>query len=278
MWELDDMFGEVSILDQARLPPNDAVCDFVGTISLLYSSPNQTISAASMRMLDLLLEWSTPEVQFALVKADLIPQLILTLNPLSLSFPDAQDIHTSFVRAISESIWLATPCGLAFREIEDHNEQQAVHETVFQQVLTPSENYIAQLCANRFSIIYSDLSTQFMRLLTRLLEMSPYYQRTMDFVLALPVVLAIPSYLTFISDEESIYNFLYILNNSQREWNTKRGEMRQMWKIVYRMLRMEGFCDDSVPKLRNDRDTYSGREVVTYSIEWNNLQGMNIPR
>ncbi|KAK2940080.1 hypothetical protein BLNAU_25014 [Blattamonas nauphoetae] len=38
--------------------------------------------------------------------------------------------------------WLAAPLGLAVLAIEDDNEQQAVHETVLQQVLVPSENRV----------------------------------------------------------------------------------------------------------------------------------------
>ncbi|KAK2944280.1 hypothetical protein BLNAU_20776 [Blattamonas nauphoetae] len=49
-----------------------------------------------------------------------------------------------------------------------------------------------------------------------------------------------------------------------------------MWKIVSRMLRMEGMENVIEAKLENDKDMY-GRSIVDKSIEWNNLLGMNLP-
>ncbi|KAK2950726.1 hypothetical protein BLNAU_14397 [Blattamonas nauphoetae] len=73
---------------------------------------------------------------------ELIPQLITTLNPLSLPFAEAEDLHTCLLKTIFNSFWLATPFGLRQLGIADGNEQQAVHETVFKQILSPSENCI----------------------------------------------------------------------------------------------------------------------------------------
>ncbi|KAK2944130.1 hypothetical protein BLNAU_20962 [Blattamonas nauphoetae] len=90
------------------------------------------------------------------------------------------------------------------------------------------------------------------------------------------VFLTIPSCLTIIEYDGSLPPYLSFMRDSQREWNRKRGEPRQMGKIAQRMLRMEGFDDVIEEKLRNDRKTY-GRLVVARSIEWNNLHGMNLP-
>ncbi|KAK2945544.1 hypothetical protein BLNAU_19542 [Blattamonas nauphoetae] len=78
-------------------------------------------------------------IRLTLVKADLIPQFINSLNPQSLPLSEAVDIHINVMKIIWKSIWLATPDGLASLEIEDRNEQQAVHEMVLKQVLVPSE-------------------------------------------------------------------------------------------------------------------------------------------
>ncbi|KAK2954951.1 hypothetical protein BLNAU_10091 [Blattamonas nauphoetae] len=83
--------------------------------------------------------FGTAEVRLALVKADLIPQITTTLNPQSLSFTEAVDIHTNLMISITHSVWLSTPDGLAELGIEDRDEQQAVHETVLKQILVPSE-------------------------------------------------------------------------------------------------------------------------------------------
>ncbi|KAK2950142.1 hypothetical protein BLNAU_14944 [Blattamonas nauphoetae] len=146
-----------------------------------------------MEMVDSLITNYSLRVRLALVKADLIPQIISTLNPQSLSFAEAVDIHKYLMKSMRNFVWLATRIGLSQLKIEDGNEQQAVRETVFQQVLFPSEKYLWHWCMNRFSIIDGEQSAEFMDLLAFLLELSPYYLPAMKFVLNMPVALTIPS-------------------------------------------------------------------------------------
>ncbi|KAK2950112.1 hypothetical protein BLNAU_14914 [Blattamonas nauphoetae] len=230
-----------------------------------------------MEILDTLTFWCSFKVRYLLVKADLVPQLNMTLNPQSLSFAEAVNIHTNLLSSITYSLWLTTPDCLEELEIKDADGQLTVHKTVFQQVLTPSEKYICHLCLNRYSITDVKLSDMFMILLTRLLRICPYYQPTMEFVLHMPLFLSIPSCLTFFESERSIWNFLSLIVGIQREWNKTGGVLRQMWKKVVRILRMEG-CEDAMEaKLQNDKNTFIGGSIVARSIEWNNLQGMNLP-
>ncbi|KAK2963586.1 putative Protein kinase domain containing protein [Blattamonas nauphoetae] len=173
---------------------DESVSDFVRCIVVLVSSPSQIITTAAMEILNQLIYWCSPQVRLALVRADLFPQLITALNPQSHSFSEAVDIHTNLLSSITRSLRLTTPDCLTQLEIEDGNEEQAVHETVFQQVLTPSGKYICHLCVNRFSIVDGVLCMYFLALLAGVLEISPSHQWTMDFVLNRPVFLSVPSY------------------------------------------------------------------------------------
>ncbi|KAK2963654.1 hypothetical protein BLNAU_1219 [Blattamonas nauphoetae] len=201
--------------------------------------------------------WCSSRDQYALVQADLIPQLIITLSAQSLPVADAVDIHTSLLNIIVDSLWLSTPRSLAFLGNQDENGQQHVHETIMKQVVAPSEK-------------------SFLELIARILRISPYYQQTMDFILGLPVFLTIPCCLTFFEYDGSIWCFLHTMNHARWEWNKGRGEVQQMWKKVLRMLRMEGIEDVIEEKLEIDRNGTKGREIVIFSIDWNNLQGMNL--
>ncbi|KAK2956978.1 hypothetical protein BLNAU_8053 [Blattamonas nauphoetae] len=107
----------------------DSSTHFVQSIVVLISSGSQTIIMAAMKMVSSLVMKCSPHILLALVKADLIHQIIESLNPLFLSFPEAVNIHTCLVRSISRSVWLTTPYYLAVLRIEDGNEQQAVRET-----------------------------------------------------------------------------------------------------------------------------------------------------
>ncbi|KAK2960866.1 hypothetical protein BLNAU_4263 [Blattamonas nauphoetae] len=254
---------------------DESMTDFVQSMVVLLSTPSQVITAATMKMLDDLVLWGSSNNLLLLVKADLIPQIVVTLNLQSLSFAETEDIHINVMRIIRNSLWLATWDGLTELEIEAHDEQQAVNETVFKQVLSPSEKYICHLCVNRFSIIDGDQSERFLRLLTHLLQISPYHQPTMDIIHHMPVILTISSCLTFFDKDFTIWTFLYRMNSAQREWNDKRGEVRQMGMKVHRMLRMEGIEDVMEERLRNDQDE-EGDSIVVESIMLHNQPGMNI--
>ncbi|KAK2954146.1 hypothetical protein BLNAU_10963 [Blattamonas nauphoetae] len=251
--------------------------EFVQSMIVLVSSASEVITTTTMKVLKNLIWFISAKLNLTLVKADLIPQLILTLNPLSLSFAEAEDIHTSLISTITWSAWLSTPDGLRQLEIEDQNEQQVVHKTVFQQVVAPSAKYISHLCVNRNSIIDGDQSKFFLELLSHLLRISSYYQPTMDCVFRIPVFLTIPSCLTFFEHDKTIWYFLYRMNNTQLYWNKTRGKVRQMWKTVHRVLRMEGIEDVIAQKLQNDGNGDWGQNIVVQSIEWKGLLGMNLP-
>ncbi|KAK2962041.1 hypothetical protein BLNAU_3097 [Blattamonas nauphoetae] len=256
---------------------DDSHTNFVQSIVVLVSSPSQVLTTASMDMLSSLLVTCSAQVFLALVKADLFPQLIIALNPLSLSFTIDEDIISSLISTIANSFWIPTQGCLEDLEIKDHLEQQVVHETVLKQVLVPLEQYICHLCVHRYSISDDSLSCEFLSLLARLLHICPSYQPTMDFVLHMPVFLTIPSCLTFFENEYSIWGFPEIVIDSQREWNDTRGDGQQMWQTMHRMLRMEGIEDVMEEQLRNDKNRPTGRLIVVESMELNNLQGMNIP-
>ncbi|KAK2960911.1 hypothetical protein BLNAU_3998 [Blattamonas nauphoetae] len=257
--------------------PDDSSTDFVESIVVLVSTPNQAIANATMKMLETFFVRCSTNDRLSLVKADLIPRLISTLNPQSLSFLEAVDIHTNLMKTISWSVCLSTPNALRQLRIENDNEQQAVLEMILKQVLAPSETYICHLCVNRFSIMDRDQSQWFLILLSRLLEIFPYYRPTQEFILHMPVVLTIPSCLTFFENDSSIMSFLFRLNTVQREWNNRRGNLRQMWQKVQRLLKVEGFEDVIEQRLRNDRNGTNGRLIVGDSIDCNILQGMNLP-
>ncbi|KAK2961587.1 hypothetical protein BLNAU_3385 [Blattamonas nauphoetae] len=250
--------------------------DFVQSIVVLISSPCQVITSASMKWLTYLLSGCSTETLLSFVKAALFPQLITALNPPSLSFVDSANILSDLVSTITFSFRLSYPHALTELTIKDHNEQQVVHETVLKQVLAPAEKYICHLCVNRCSIVDIDLAIGFMIHLARILRISPYYQPTVDFVLHLPVCLTIPSCLTLFDFDGAISNFLFDMKHTQRDWNNASGEVRQKWKTVLRMLRMEAIEDVIEEKLQNDDNSLEGNRIVARSIEWNNLRGMNL--
>ncbi|KAK2956460.1 hypothetical protein BLNAU_8514 [Blattamonas nauphoetae] len=252
--------------------------DFIESIMVLLSSTSYDITVTTMIVLDDLFYLCSSKIRLSLIKADLILQLITTLNPLSLSLVEAADIHTGLVKILRQVISFSTSDGLTKLGVEDRDEQHAVHEIVLPQALAPSKEYICHLCGNRNSNMDGCLPDELMLLISQLLQISIFYQRTMDFVQNMPVALTIPCCLTFIEFDSSISMFMNEMIALQREWNKERGEVRQRWKTVRRMLRMEGIEDVFEQKLRNDQKELEGGFIVSNSIDWNNLQGMNLAR
>ncbi|KAK2942786.1 hypothetical protein BLNAU_22304 [Blattamonas nauphoetae] len=263
---LDQKESADAFLNSPGRTIDESLTDFVQSVVVLLSSTNQVIVAAAMKMIRNLILFCSAKVRLALVKAGLIPQVINTLNPQSLSLTEAVDTHINVMRIINHSLLLATPDGLTQLGIEDSNEQQAVHKMVLTQVLAPSEKYICHLCANHTSIVDGDQSKYFLFLLVQLIQISPFYKQTLEFDLILPVFLTIPSCLTFFEADGSIWLFLYDMNQAQRLWNIYRGEMREMWKPVDRMFRMEGIEDVIEQKKLNDKDGSKGRWIVDSSL------------
>ncbi|KAK2959116.1 hypothetical protein BLNAU_5911 [Blattamonas nauphoetae] len=266
-----------AIVASSGLFPDEYSTNFIQCIVVLVSSASHAIIATTMEMLNRLILTSSVQVRLALVKANLIPQLVASLHPLSVSSPDYAHIHTGLIRSIINSFWLTTPDCLEQLGIEDSDEEQAVHEIVFQHVVAPSEKYIWHLCVNRYSIIDRRQSWNFMEMLARLLPRCSYHQPSMDCVFRLPVFLTIPSYLAFFEWNDLTEFFLFLLNNFQWNWNGPRREEQQMWKTVHQMLRMEGIEDVIEAKLRNIRKRSAGRPLVGAPTEWSNTLGMNLP-
>ncbi|KAK2956928.1 hypothetical protein BLNAU_8003 [Blattamonas nauphoetae] len=181
---LDDSLEDkaVKFLESVNSNRRSSVDAFLNSLASFCdnSSFGQAITMAAMEMVSQLIWHCSPEVRLSLIRADLITQLIASLNPLFLSFAEAVDIHINVMNIITDCFYLTTPYGLEQLEIEDDDEQQAVRETVFQQVVTPSEKYIWHVCVNRFSIIDEKLSIYFLRILSHLLKISLYYHPTMS--------------------------------------------------------------------------------------------------
>ncbi|KAK2945764.1 hypothetical protein BLNAU_19320 [Blattamonas nauphoetae] len=271
-------FGEESDRFILDLTPSidGSLNNFVTSIVVLLSSANQAVIAATMKMLDHLHINSTSQIHLKLVHAALIPRLLSSLNPLSLSFVDGAELHTLLISVISLSVWFATQAGLVSLKINDRHEQQTVHTTVLEHVLVPSEDYIRHLCTNRTLIVDRSLSDDLMFFLSQIILICPHFHPTLTFVVGLPVFFTIPSVLSIFEDNLAIWRLFFELSRAEKEWSTNDGKPSRTGQFVLRSLRTEGFDDVLQQRLQSDRTGYKGEDLVSYSIRMNNLLGMNI--
>ncbi|KAK2956999.1 hypothetical protein BLNAU_8074 [Blattamonas nauphoetae] len=103
---------------------------------------HQIVPTAAMEMLSHLLLDCSQKKLLSLVKADLIPQLVMTLNSLPLLFTEAVNIRVNLTQIVSRAIVLATPDFLEHLGIVDNDEQQAVRETKRTSTSTSFEQFL----------------------------------------------------------------------------------------------------------------------------------------
>ncbi|KAK2942288.1 hypothetical protein BLNAU_22815 [Blattamonas nauphoetae] len=233
-----------------------------------------------MCMLVRLLDLSSPQFRLELIEAQLIPQIIISLNPQSSVVRETLRMNASLLNLIASSLDLATQEELALLKIEPNREQQKVFQTVHNHVLVPSKGYILHLCEHHYSIEIWHTLYYFVRVLYRLLQISPYYQPTLDFVLDMPIILTIPSCLTFFDDDADMRFNLQFLDDARCKWNKQAENIRRSGTILLRSLRMEGLEDVSEQRLPNN---LCQRNLVfsffaPFSIGWSTMLGINVEK
>ncbi|KAK2942379.1 hypothetical protein BLNAU_22722 [Blattamonas nauphoetae] len=129
----NDYTADVFLSSDGRIT-DESLNNFIQSIVVLLTTRSQVITNTAVEMLANLITKIIPEVRLALVKADLIPQLINTLNPLSLSFAEAEDIHINVMNIIWNSLWLATRNGLIWCKNSDDDDNPATQAS-------PSEHF-----------------------------------------------------------------------------------------------------------------------------------------
>ncbi|KAK2943255.1 hypothetical protein BLNAU_21827 [Blattamonas nauphoetae] len=253
------------ILGLVPLSADESTKEFVSSMVVLASSANQTIITSMLRMVTTLIRQTSPKQRLSLVHLNLVPHLLSAINVRSLSFADGQDLILFVAGLLIQLLSLASLHTLAKLEAEHHLNRQAVHEAVLQHILVPSEEFIRHICLNRLSISTEALSNQFMSFLTQILHISPYHVPTMDFIRTLPIVLSIPSFLTFCSFDPTIESFLDDVIVVQSEWDRQGGSVRQSGIVISRLLPMEGFSDVLEQLMTTDKEGDSGGYAVDHS-------------
>ncbi|KAK2963567.1 hypothetical protein BLNAU_1610 [Blattamonas nauphoetae] len=188
---------------------------------------------------------------------------------------DAEDIHSQLMNIVNCTLFILSPAGLTTLKISHPSEQQALCEAVLTQILIPSNDYIAHLCAHRYSIVDGLQSSRTMLFLAKIIKVCPSHEQIMDYVLKLPIFLTIPSLMTFFESDGMNLDTLRSMILTERGWANVGGELLEKRKMVLRLLRNEGFEAIVEQRLKNDINGGEGQNLVKRTVEWNNLLGMN---
>ncbi|KAK2943245.1 hypothetical protein BLNAU_21817 [Blattamonas nauphoetae] len=249
--------------------------EFVTSMVVLTSSANQIPVPETLDLLIDLIMSSSSNVHLSLINLNLVPQLLSSLNPQSLSFEDAPDVVLFVASLLSQLLQISSPHSLIKLEIENNWDRSALHDTTLAHLLVPSEGFIRHVCLNRPSFEEKEISLIFMSLLMQILHISPYHPPTMDFIQTLPIVLSIPSMLTSCPSDQSKFYCLTDLLAEQTECIKRDGSNRRSNTIVARFLANEGFSDVLEQMMMADEEGDSGSYIVACSISLSCMFGIN---
>ncbi|KAK2959994.1 hypothetical protein BLNAU_4877 [Blattamonas nauphoetae] len=251
---------------------------FIDSIVFLLSSPHSTVTAAALSFVYATVQTSSYAFKDRLVESDLIPNVLETVQPHTQPISGNEEIISNLITIIEHFVTFASPSYIRNINLADAADIFNRREMIFQKVVIPSSEFVTSLISNRF-ILNEDLFKSFMNLLHLFIEISPYHQPTLEFVLASPIVIAITSCLSFIEDE---YRFCLtletIINATIDDWEDECPKVEQYGKRMMQALSSEGFEDTLEQILMNDKNGVFSPSVVDDCLQLSQLLGSNKPR
>ncbi|KAK2946740.1 hypothetical protein BLNAU_18336 [Blattamonas nauphoetae] len=212
---------------------------FVKSILTLLSSPHMIIVAAALSFLNNTFYSSSPMIQLQLVESDIVTNVLAIVQPHTLPILGNETILFNLNHLIRNTTNLALPSHLSELDITTAVEKSNHREMIFQKIVIPSSQFVTFLISNQ-NILNGDLFTSFMYLLSTLLRIGPYHRLTLEFVLASPIVMALPYCLSFNENDGHLWMTLLSIY-SPDDWKKKSREVVQSNKRMIQALFSEGF-------------------------------------
>ncbi|KAK2957813.1 hypothetical protein BLNAU_7247 [Blattamonas nauphoetae] len=197
---------------------------FTESILTLFSSPHSTVVAATLSFINRSTKESSPTIQCRLMKSDLIPNILATVQPQTLSVTGNDTRLDNLIRIIRSFLYLAYPPLLRKLDITAAVDAFNHREIIFQKVVLPSSQFVTFLISNRH-VLDEERSYSFMSLWCTHITIGPFHRPTLSFIAVSPIVMAISSYLS--SDEHCsrLRTTLLKINTSIFQWKKEGPEV-----------------------------------------------------
>ncbi|KAK2961677.1 hypothetical protein BLNAU_3475 [Blattamonas nauphoetae] len=249
--------------------------EFLEGILTLLSSPCSTVVAATLSFLYQITSRSSPAILTNLIKSELFPKVLATVQPHTLPISGDETIIGQLILIIINNITHAHPWSLSNLGITAAVDESTQCEMLFQKVVLPSSQLVTFLISNQL-ILTRSLFRYHLFLLEKLLSIGPFHLPTLEFVLASPIVMAFSSCLSFVESSEHLENILFTFNESLSKWKRGSAEVAQSAKRMMEALFSEGFEDTLEQKMRNDKGGTYGRNLVEKCHVISKLLGSNV--
>ncbi|KAK2960017.1 hypothetical protein BLNAU_4900 [Blattamonas nauphoetae] len=200
---------------------------FVDGIVTLVSSPHSTMVTTALSFLMYTTLFSLPAIRLRFVESDLVIKLLATVRPHTLPISGNETMLNDLVWIINNCLNLTRQDYLINLDITDAIDKYNHREMIFQKVILPSSHFLTFLISNRY-VLSRDLCKSFMSLLGTFIEMGPFHRPTLEFVLAFPIAMALPSCHSFVEIDVNIWNPLNGILNSLDDWKNDEPEATKL--------------------------------------------------
>ncbi|KAK2957839.1 hypothetical protein BLNAU_7273 [Blattamonas nauphoetae] len=273
MWNKLD-FTEIFITD---LVPTSAGSPFgfIESIVTLLSSSHLTVVTAVLSFLQETTVESSTAILCRLVESGLVSNVLATVQPHTLPIAGNDTMMNNLVKIIKNFASPASPLSLSNLGITTAVDKYTHCEMIFEKVMLPSSQFVTFLISKRH-VLSGRLFQSFMSLLDRFIDMAPFHRPTLEFALASPIVMGFSSCLSIVEDFHNLWDSLYFIYKSLKEWTYHGPEVAQSGKRMVQALFSEGFEDTLEQMMKHDKDGYSFDSVVYMSHSISQMLGSNV--
>ncbi|KAK2960142.1 hypothetical protein BLNAU_5025 [Blattamonas nauphoetae] len=250
---------------------------FVESIFTLLSSPHWRVVTAALSFFNTAISYSSTTTQTYLVESDLVANLIAIVQPYSLSISRNKEIFNNLVQIINRDVYLALPRSLRKLRITAAVDAFNHREMILLKVVLPSTPFVTFLISNRY-ILSGNLLKSFMYLLDGFIDVGPCHRPTLDFVLASPIAMTFSSCLSFVEDENDLWNILMRIAQSMTGWKKESTEMVQSGKRMMQALFSEGFEDTLEQMMKHHMGRTYNLQFAKDCLQLSRLLGSNVKK
>ncbi|KAK2950194.1 hypothetical protein BLNAU_14880 [Blattamonas nauphoetae] len=247
---------------------------FAASIVTLLSSPHWTIVTAALSFLFATFRPSSA-IQCQLVESDLISNVLAIVQPHTLPISGNETMINNLILIIILCLELEYPVSLSDLGITDAADQFNHREMIFQKVVLSSSQFVTSLISNR-NILSRDSFDSFMLLLVRFIKIGPFHRRTLEFVVASPIAMAITSCLSFIDYNRHLWLTFQHIDQSLDDWKCYGPEVVESAKRMMKALFSEDFEDTLEQMLMRNKGENYGSELIYRCHSISLLTGSNV--
>ncbi|KAK2959937.1 hypothetical protein BLNAU_5134 [Blattamonas nauphoetae] len=227
---------------------------FVESILTLLASPHSTVIAAALSFFKETRRVSI-QLKYRLVELDVICKILATVQPHTPPILANETILYRLIALFECFLFFAHPGPLRRLNITAAADTFDRLEIVFRKVVIPSSQFVTFLISNR-DIIKGDIFETFMILLSKLLQISPFYRPTMELVITSPIVMVFSTGLSSIEADKLIGDILITIKDTLYGWKAEDPEAVQSGRRIIQALYSEGFEDTLEQMLLTDDDGF----------------------